>query len=90
MGFAAEFFAKGEVREAYERLKRNLAPGDRFELATLWFATEEVKNLNALSGVACKKTGAVLISLTAPSPAPKSFSIPAFFAKHRHLYRLGH
>ncbi len=48
-------------------------PGlDSFELATLRLTAEMIKNLSALSGVAYKKIGAILPSLVAPNPAPKS------------------
>jgi hypothetical protein len=51
-----------------------MAPRARFELATLRLTAEEVKNLNALSGVAYKKIGAILAPLPAPNPAPKKYS----------------
>jgi len=50
---------------------QKLAPRARFELATLRLTAEVAKNLSALSGVAYKKIGAILISLAAPNPAPK-------------------
>ena len=50
-----------------------MAPRARFELATLRLTAEEVKNLNALSGVAYTMSGAILASLAAPNPAPKRF-----------------
>ena len=49
-----------------------MAPRARFELATLRLTVDEVKNLSALSGVACKKIEAILPSLAAPNPAPKT------------------
>jgi hypothetical protein len=48
-----------------------MAPRARFELATLRLTADEIKNLSALSGVAYKKTGAILHPLVAPNPAPK-------------------
>ncbi len=49
-------------------------PGlDSFELATLRLTAEMIKNLSALSGVAYKKIGAILPSLVAPNPAPKTY-----------------
>jgi|SRR5713101_1841295 len=36
---------------------------------------ESAKNLNAVSGVACKETGAIFPSLAAPNPAPKQFGM---------------
>ena len=48
-----------------------MAPRARFELATLRLTAEVVKNLSAASGVAYKKSGAILFSLVAPNPAPK-------------------
>jgi hypothetical protein len=51
-----------------------MAPRARFELATLRLTAEAVKNLSALSGVAYKKIGAILIFLAAPNPAPKKYS----------------
>jgi hypothetical protein len=53
-----------------------MAPRARFELATLRLTAEVVKNLRALSGVACKKLGAILTFLAAPNPAPKKHSEP--------------
>jgi hypothetical protein len=38
-----------------------VAPRARFELATLRLTVEGIKNLNALSGVAYKKRGAILL-----------------------------
>ena len=49
-----------------------MAPRARIELATLRLTAEEVQNLSALSGVAYRKLGAILCSLVAPNPAPKS------------------
>jgi hypothetical protein len=49
-----------------------MAPRARFELATLRLTAEAVKNLSALSGVACKKSGAIFPSLAAPNVAPKT------------------
>jgi hypothetical protein len=40
--------------------------------ATLRLTAESVKNLSAVSGVACKKIGAIIPSLAAPNPAPKT------------------
>jgi len=53
---------------------KDLAPRARFELATLRLTAEVVKNLSAVSGVAYRKFGAILIFLTAPNPAPKNYS----------------
>lgn len=39
---------------------------------TLRLTAEAVKNLSALSGVAYKKSGAILRSLAAPNPAPNT------------------
>jgi len=55
--------------------KENLAPRARFELATLRLTADAVKNLSALSGVACKKSGAMFLSLAAPNPAPKTCAV---------------
>jgi hypothetical protein len=48
-----------------------MAPRARFELATLRLTAETIKNPSALSGVACKKTGAIFLALVAPNSAPK-------------------
>ena len=49
-----------------------MAPRARFELATLRLTADEVKNLSAASGVAYTISGAILASLAAPNPAPKT------------------
>ena len=55
-----------------------LAPQARFELATLRLTAEVFENLCALSGVAYKKSGAILALLGAPNPALKiCFSAPS-------------
>ena len=48
-------------------------PGLDSELAALRLTAEMIENLSALSGVGYKKIGAILPSLAAPNPAPKSF-----------------
>jgi hypothetical protein len=48
-----------------------MAPGARFELATLRLTADEVKNLTAPSGVAYKDMGAIFPGLVAPQAAPK-------------------
>jgi hypothetical protein len=57
-----------------------MAPRARFELATLRLTAEEVKNLNALPGVAYEKLGAIFPSLIAPTPASTSMAIWAVMA----------
>jgi hypothetical protein len=47
-----------------------MAPRARFELATLRLTAEMIENLNALSGVAYAKLGAIFLHLVAPTPAP--------------------
>ena len=62
-----------------------MAPRARFELATLRLTAEEAKILNALSGVAYKKLGAIFPFLVAPNPAPKLVELSApGLAKPRH------
>jgi hypothetical protein len=57
--------------ELHKRLNaREVAPRARFELATLRLTAERIQNLNALSGVAYKKLGAIFPALVAPNPAP--------------------
>jgi len=49
--------------------------GNRFDNGsptTLRLTADEVKNLSAASGVAYRKFGAILTSLVAPNPAPKT------------------
>jgi hypothetical protein len=48
-----------------------MAPRARFELATLRLTADDVKNLNALSGVAYTNSEVILALLAAPNPAPK-------------------
>jgi hypothetical protein len=54
-------------------LKKNekLAPRARFELATLRLTADDVKNPNALSGVAYTNSEVTLALLAAPNSAPK-------------------
>ena len=53
---------------------KDLAPRARFELATLRSTAEVSKNLSAVSGVAYRKSGAILAYLIAPNPAPMHLS----------------
>jgi hypothetical protein len=63
-----------------------MAPRARFELATLRLTAERTKNLSALSGVACKKPGAIFLTLPAPNSAPKQFEMTRMH--HVHLRAL--
>jgi hypothetical protein len=51
--------------------RKKVAPLARFELATPRFTADDVKNLNALSGVAYTNSEVILALLAAPNPAPK-------------------
>jgi len=57
-----------------EKQHKRMAPRARFELAIRRgeLTAESSKNLSAVSGVAKKKSGAVLPTLVAPNPAPKT------------------
>ena len=62
---------RGLPRRVVECKGQEVAPRARFELATLRLTADEVQKLNALSGVAYKKLGAILSRLVAPKAAPK-------------------
>jgi hypothetical protein len=67
----------GMARRAYAdpsgHERENEYLGDVIEaFATLRLTAETIENLSALSGVACKKIEAILPSLAAPNPAPKT------------------
>jgi hypothetical protein len=67
--FETSMGVSAEVVE--NKFRKELAPRARFELATLRLTGECSKNLNAVSGVAYEKSGAIFPSLPAPNVAPK-------------------